>query len=147
MKNTKIILLVVILVFVLTFSWPKKELAAPEQETKIILLSHPQEVWLYALEWCESRGVITSVNPNDKDNTPSYYSHQFKPGTFKSFGEKYGLIEKGKTDEEIKLLMKDYDLTIKIMQQMILDKDITAHEWRYSLFPGCIKKLGLPPTK
>lgn len=108
-------------------------------------LSHAQRVWLGALEWCESKGNGEAINKVDRDGTPSYYWYQFKPGTFRGFAEKYGLIEKGKTDAEIAVLMKSYELTNAMMEQMILDPTITAKTWRYQLFPGCTEKLGTPP--
>ena len=105
-------------------------------------LTHAQFVWLGALEWCESRGQgVKAVNPKDKDGTPSYYWWQFKPETFKAFGEKYGLFEKGKSIAEIKELMKGYLLTVQVMVNMIPDK---AVDWDNE-FPGCVAKLGPPP--
>lgn len=35
-------------------------------------LTHQQEVWIYALEFCESRGNTEAINPKDLDGTPSY---------------------------------------------------------------------------
>lgn len=119
------------------------ELSQPAQAVE--MLSHQQKVWLGALEWCESRGVHEAVNPNDKDNTPSYYSFQFKPGTFKDFGIKYNLVPADVADEEVMELMESYELTYKIMEHMVIDEEITNKQWRDSLFPGCIKKLGTPP--
>jgi len=106
------------------------------------LLSHRQETWRAALEWCESRGDPGAVNPKDRDGTPSYYSFQFKPSTFKSFGERYGIIEKGLEIQEIKERMKDYQITLKIVEAMILDQKNINWE---NEFPGCVKKLGRPP--
>lgn len=108
-------------------------------------LTHRQKVWLGALEWCECKGVGTAINQVDKDGTPSYYWFQFKPGTFRGYGEQYGLIEKGKTDAEIMELMKNYELTYAIMEQMVLDENISNKQWRYSLFPDCVAKNGPPP--
>ena len=122
----------------------KKEVEIDEEIIIKPTLSHEQMVWTYALEWCESRGVMTAINPNDLDNTPSYYSYQWKPGTFKYYGEKYGVIEKGKTEEEIMELMKDYELQRQILTAMVLDgKNI---KWEKQ-FPWCVKKLGRPPLK
>ena len=139
---TAIIALLLSLIIKTSITKPK----VAEGEVEVVdILTHPQRIWLGALEWCESHGVVTAINPKDKDNTPSYYSFQFKPGTFRGYGEKYGLIEIGKTDAEIKELMKNYKLTVLIMEQMILDKDIKPIVWRNSLFPGCTAKLGTPP--
>lgn len=118
---------------------------AEAEPIKVEIITHRQKVWLGALEWCESRGVGEAINKVDKDGTPSYYWLQFKPGTFRGYGEKYGLIEKGKSTEQIMELMKSYELTIAIMENMIADPTITDKQWRYSLFPGCTAKLGTPP--
>lgn len=107
-------------------------------------LERRQELWINALEWCESRGVISAVNPKDRDNTPSYYSFQFKPSTFRMFGEKYEIIPEGKTDTQIMELMKDHDLQRDIVRRMINDKNVNLK----TQFPDCIKnKIGMPPMK
>lgn len=111
------------------------------------LLTHEQMVWVHALQWCESHGDGEAINKVDKDGTPSYYWYQFKPGTFKGYGEKYLLIETGKSNEEIMELMQNYELTYSIMERMVADPTITAKQWRYSLFPGCTAKLGTPPRE
>ena len=105
------------------------------------LISHQQETWIRALEWCESNGVETSINKVDKDGTPSYYSFQFKPGTFRYYGEKYGTQEKGLTYAEIMENMKSYEAQKIIVEKMIFDKEV---KWRNE-FPDCVRKLGLPP--
>lgn len=145
--------LISLLVYCLSvFFWALK--VAAQEKSEIIkimpvteitpLLSHSQEVWLHALEWCESRGVVTAVNPKDLDNTPSYYSFQFKPGTFKGFGLQYGVLKKEEVDtkEELMEKLKDYELQKAIVTQMILDPKTS---W-YTQFPGCVKKLGKPPV-
>lgn len=111
--------------------------ASPHEE-----LSHAQEIWISALEWCESRGRPEAVNPMDNDGTPSYYSYQFKPSTFRGLGEAYGLIPKGHTDEEIMTLMKDTALQRAIVRDMIKDKTLDISKQ----FPGCIARIGLPPV-
>ena len=78
-------------------------------------LTHQQKVWINALEWCESRGKKDAINPNDLDNTPSYYSFQFKPSTFKQYGEKYGVIKKDLSEEEINIVLKDHYLQREIV--------------------------------
>jgi len=116
-----------------------------EEEIKIeepgITLTHQQEVWMGALEWCESRGEKEAINEEDLDGTPSYYSFQFKPGTFRGYGEKYGVLEKGKTEEEIMELLKRYDLQKEIVRHMVLDESV---RWDQQ-FPWCVKKLGPAP--
>lgn len=108
------------------------------------VLTHQQEVYLYALEWCESRGVQTAVNPKDRDGTPSYYSFQFKPDTFKWLVVKYGILNKQDVDtlEKVKEQMADYELQRRIVKHMLFDKTI---RWE-NQFPDCVnKKIGRPP--
>lgn len=117
-----------------------EEVKAP----KWVELSHQQEVWMHALEWHESAGKKV-INPKDVDGTPSHNWYQFKPATFKEFGEKYGLIKKGTSMAKIMVLLDDYELTENIVRHMIVDKNISNKQWAKSLFPGTIKKIGLPP--
>lgn len=104
-------------------------------------LNHEQEVWLHALEWCESSGIPSKINKKDVDGTPSYYSFQFKPSTFKAFGIKYGLFDREITDEEVKLRLGDYELQKKVVSFMINDRKVI---WRRE-FPDCVRRLGPPP--
>jgi hypothetical protein len=104
-------------------------------------LTHEQEVWLYALEWCESRGVKTAVNPEDRDGTPSYYSFQFKPATFLNYGIKYGVIAATTSPAELSEMLKSYEAQREIVTHMISDKSVNWHQQ----FPDCVRKNGLPP--
>lgn len=115
---------------------PSIEIKAPKP-----MLTHEQEVWLYTLEWCESRGVKTAINPNDKDGTPSYYSFQFKPSTFLNYGAKYGIVSATTTSDELPVKLKNYELQKQIVSHMILDKSVDWHQQ----FPDCVRKFGLPP--
>lgn len=105
--------------------------------------THQQQVWIYALEWCESRGVMAAVNPKDRDNTPSYYSWQWKPTTFLEFALKYGVVPKGTTLAQATELMKQYDLQHAVITAMVIDG---RHiDWEQQ-FPDCVKhKVGRPP--
>lgn len=103
-------------------------------------LSHQQQVWLGALEWCESKGTPSMINPNDVDNTPSYYSFQFKPSTFKYYGEKYGVINEGLSDKVLSEKLKDHFLQREIVSNMINDKSVNMRKQ----FPACVRSLGLP---
>lgn len=111
--------------------------------TSKLILSHQQEVYLYALEWCESKGVQTAVNPKDRDGTPSYYSFQFKPDTFKWLVVKYGILDKKDVDtlEKVKEQMSNYELQKEIVKNMLFDKSIKFKQQ----FPDCVLKLGQPP--
>ena len=98
-------------------------------------LSFPQRAWLGALEWCESNGSPAAVNPKDVDDTPSYGILQFKPSTLEEYAKKYGITG----------ALMNPDTQEKIVEHMILDTGITAKQWRHSLFPVCVSKLGSPP--
>ena len=141
MKKYLLAILVGIFIF---WSVKAQQVSAPE-EIKIITkptLTHQQDIWRSALEWCESRGVKTAINPKDKDGTASYYSWQFKPSTFKAFGIKYGVLPKETTNAQIPELIKDYQLQKDIVENMILDK---STKWEQQ-FPDCVKnKIGRPP--
>lgn len=113
----------------------------PQQIENPELLTHAQEIWISALEWCESRGRPEAVNPLDRDGTPSYYSYQFKPSTFRTLGETYGVISKGRSHDEIMELIKDTSLQRAIVRGMIKD---TTTVWEQQ-FPGCVRKIGRPP--
>lgn len=118
-----------------------------------IQLSHRQTVWLYALEWCESRGNgVKSINPRDRDGTPSYYHYQFKVSTFRGFAKKYGfpasLLDQTTiakipqmSNQELLKLMENRALTEHLVKKMILDPKTS---WELQ-FPVCVKNLGRPP--
>ena len=107
-------------------------------------LKHRRQIWKNALEWCESRGIKEVINPKDRDGTPSWYSAQFKPTTFLNYGIKYKLIPTSTTEIQVMELMKDYDLTWKIIDNMIDDPKVV---WKYE-FPDCVTKfVGPPPVK
>lgn len=98
------------------------------------LSDHQREIWLSTLEWCESRGIPSAVNSNDSDGTPSFGAFQFKPSTFLEYQQKYNIPGN----------LMDYDAQLAILKQML---DDPAVKWAEKEFPGCIKKIGLPPKK
>jgi len=112
------------------------------EEKQLPVISHRQETWIRVLEWCESQGVITAVNPKDLDDTPSYYSFQFKPSTFRYFGELYEVIPKGLSEKQLMEEIKKYELQYAILVNMVANRD--KIEWKRQ-FPACVKKYGLPP--
>jgi len=116
--------------------------SSPKINIEDVQISHEQEVWIYSLEWCESNGKVTAINPKDNDGTPSYYSFQFKPDTMIEFGIKYEMWDK-KIDRDyfLKNILPRYDLQKQIVKNMVLDKTVNFRQQ----FPACIKKLGLPP--
>lgn len=107
-------------------------------------LAHRRMVWVFALEWCESRGIKEAINPADTDGTPSYYSYQFKPDTFRKYAERYSIIATTTPDAEVKSLMTDYDTATQIINRMIDDPKVNFKQE----FPDCVKnKVGMPPFK
>ncbi len=114
-----------------------------KKETEDKYLSHQQETWIRALEWCESNGKTSAINPKDLDNTPSYGSFQFKPDTMYEYGIKYGIWSKQMDKEFFKEnLLMNSELQSEIVGQMIFDKRVNFRQQ----FPACTKKLGLPPA-
>lgn len=105
------------------------------QTPKIALYSEftPEvEIWLKALQTCESGQNEKALNPKDIDGTPSKGLYQFKDKTFNWLSQKYGIattsIWNGKEQD-------------KIVRRMIYDKELNLR----NQFPACIRKLGLPP--
>lgn len=97
-------------------------------------LTTRQTIWLNALEWCESRGVDTAINPKDRDNTPSYGLLQFKPSTYAIYAKLLGMAS-----------TTDYmnpKGQVEIVTAMILDPNT---KWLQQ-FPDCVyNKIGFPP--
>lgn len=97
-------------------------------------ITHAQDTWMRALEWCESRGIPGAVNPKDRDGTPSYSSWQFKPSTLDYYAERYGVATTSVMDREVQKA---------VLEQMLLHYD--EINWRQQ-FPDCInRKIGMPP--
>ena len=134
----------VILLPTITTKYQKIELPTPPLAHVEIKspLTHQQIVWTYSLEWCESRGVESAINPNDRDNTPSYYSFQWKPSTFLYFAKIYKVIPATTTPTESSKIMRDYTKQRAVIEAMVLDsKHINWHQQ----FPDCVARLGYPP--
>lgn len=110
------------------------------------VLSLPQDLWISALEYCESKGDPTAINITDVDGTSSYYSFQFKPDTFIQFGVQYGVLKPKRPRAEYMELMKDRLIQREIVSYMVLDKKHGLSFWQRQ-FPGCVKKFGRPPMK
>lgn len=137
-KRTKLALLAGAVVLLLALSITK--VAGKTKVGTIVIevekkdiLSYQQRAWLGALTWCESGGKPGAINPNDRDNTPSYGILQFKPSTFTGYAKLYGIdASKG---------YMDADTQLAIVEQMIVRGDV---KWSQQ-FPACTKKLGTPP--
>lgn len=153
MKKTKLIRAVVITIGISIALALYPALAIIGKEKKEIIptgeisfsLTHAQTIWISALEWCESRGKKTAINAKDLDGTPSYYSFQFKPGTFLYFGQLYGVLDKGLTLSDItdKDIIKDYEITKDIVEAMVAHRNEISWETQ---FPGCVRQIGKPPA-
>lgn len=112
------------------------------EKPKQLGTTYAQEVWISALEWCESRGIPSAVNEKDRDGTASYYSFQFKPGTFRSLGEIYSIIPADISQPVLKDMLKDTEVQKDIVRGMV--KDMDNVDW-HQQFPVCIQNIGLPP--
>lgn len=150
MKNKKIALAIGIAIAIPALCWAIGTRAVAEEppEPQLTLaeldLQHRQETWISALEWCESRGKNTALNPEDLDGTPSYSNFQWKPSTILWYGKQYGLIATSTELVDVPNLLKDYELQRDVVRHMIKDKNVV---WNKQ-FPDCTKRfVGLPPTK
>ncbi len=144
--NTKSILVIglVVLLFTNIFIFGIKQDEIKKLESRLFaeasktdpeaIYRHQREVFLHALEWCESNGLPYAVNPSDSDRTPSFGAFQFKPGTFRGYSEKYGIAG----------ALMDYDAQYAILSKMLDDPTV---KWAEKEFPGCMRKIGLPPVK
>lgn len=120
-----------------------KEPTRPQLTPAELDLQHRQETWISALEYCESRGKNSALNPEDLDGTPSYSNFQWKPTTFLGYGKQYGLIATSTKLTEVPELLKDYELQRDIVRHMVKDEKVVLS----GQFPGCTRMLGLPPRK
>lgn len=152
MKNkTKFVIAVLIALALATMAWFLQPRAVANESLKKVELTpaqldliHRQETWISALEWHESRGRNSALNPKDRDGTPSYSNFQWKPSTFIWYAKKYKLIPEEKTVADFPELVKNYELQRNIIRHMINDPDV---KW-YNEFPDVTKnKIGLPPKK
>lgn len=105
-----------------------------EVKAEMPTLTHAQQVWKGALEWCESRGKTGAINPKDRDGTPSFGGFQFKPSTLQYYAEKYNVPTATST--------MDYATQSAVVDQMILHRAEIDWSWQ---FPDCVKRLGYPP--
>lgn len=112
---------------------PEVEILKPKAS-----ITHAQMVWIHALEWCESSGKPSAVNPMDADGTPSYGAFQFKPSTFWHFASKYDVGITKVSDVHL-----DRDNQYEVVAAMVAHRG--EIEW-HNQFPGCVKKLGTPPS-
>ncbi len=98
--------------------------------------------WIRSMAHCESTNNPKALNEVDLDGTPSYGLFQFKKGTFRHYVEKYNLFDWQKwTVSDWKKAIWNGDYQETIFRAMLQDSDVDLrHE-----FPGCTRKLGLPP--
>lgn len=125
--------------------------AVPEKPSETIRAWTEEEEWLERLVMCESSGNPEAINEEDLDGTPSYGLLQFKPSTFWMFAEAYGIVHR--QYEPDTAYMPDmsigswYDVMMApeyqraIVRRMMRDPSV---KWE-NQFPGCVRKLGLPP--
>lgn len=110
------------------------EQMATSSAQKVPQVDARQAVWIDALEWCESNGVVTAINPKDSDNTPSYGAFQFKPDTYAAYAKKIGLAS-------------TTDYMNPVGQRLIVEAMVlsTTTQWLHQ-FPDCVANhVGFPP--
>ena len=106
--------------------------------------THRQVIYRSVLEWCESRGDNSALNPKDKDNTPSYSNYQFKWQTLRYYADRYKLLPNDLEKEDYINWAYDYELTTEIANRMIGERD--KINWKKE-FPDCVKRYGVPPKQ
>jgi hypothetical protein len=118
----------------------------PLVEKPVQKLTNRQEIYLAALEWCESYGNPDAINPHDSDGKPSYGAFQFRPSTLKWLAIKYEILTEKDLDTDQKVMEKvmDRDIQRSIVTEMILDNKIQFSKQ----FPHCVNhKIGQPPRQ
>lgn len=116
----------------------------PLVEMPVQKLTNRQEIYLAALEWCESSGNPDAINPQDSDGKPSYGAFQFRPSTLKWLAIKYEILTEKDldTDQEVMEKIMDRNIQRRIMENMVLDNSIKFEKQ----FPHCVNyKIGQPP--
>ena len=90
---------------------------------------------LERLAQCESGGNPKAINPNDM-GSPSFGLLQFKIKTFRAYGERYNVIQKGMSDEELR-----HWIMFPILQKRIADKMLSDGLYKHWL--NCFKTYPL----
>lgn len=137
LKHTATVLAAAAMIAASILLYPRGH-ARSDTEIQKPKLTQQQEVWLSALQWCESRGVDSAINPKDRDGTASYGAFQFKPSTYAYFAKRYGLAST--TDYMNAAAQRE------IVSDMLLDSSVSNAQLRTQQFPDCISRvIGLPP--
>lgn len=101
---------------------------------KIDLVPSATDLWIEALEKCESSGNPKAVNPKDRDGTPSYGAFQFKPSTYRGYAK---ILNLSSTTD-----FMNRKGQLAIVRYMVTDPKTKIE----NQFPGCVRKLGKPPA-
>lgn len=88
---------------------------------------------------CESGGRENALNPNDKDNTPSYGLLQFKPSTLLWAIRTYNLRPNIEDDEVMNLMFSGQ---LQVDAFLAMYGDGKPESWWKSQFPACSKMHG-----
>lgn len=112
-------------------------LFASSEESLAIQPTHRQQVYLQALQFCESSGRV-DIKILDSNHKYSYGGLMFQMSTFLSQGKKYGLINDSTGPTEGEKLIYDIELQEAIAHRMLLDGG--ERNWYV-----CTKKLGSYP--
>lgn len=112
--------------------------ASSEEEVPMHEPTHRQQVYLHALQFCESSGR-TDIKIMDSNNKHSYGGLMFQMSTFLSQGKKYELIAGSTTAVQGEKMIYDIELQEAIAHRML--EDGGERNW-YT----CTKKLGKYPT-
>ena len=109
-----------------------------EQTEPIVEVKSPEILAkMDKLSFCES-GNREDVVIIDTNGYRSYGKFQFQLATFRAFAEKYELITKGLTNDELRPLLLDGELQSNLVYEMLENEPESISAWR-----NCANKHGL----
>ena len=117
MKKIKFVLVLAILAIAIS-KFGVSRLTYVRAEDSV--LTHQQEVYIHAIEFCESHGK-ENIKIMDSNNRYSYGVLMFQVETFLREGKKYGIIDEDTTSKQGEKLIYNVDLQEKIAHQMLLN--------------------------
>ena len=105
-------------------------------------LSLAQSEWLWRLEECESGHNPLAHNPRDTNGEESNGLYQFQRPTWRGYNLKYLIYPADQWEpSDFENNLWDGKMQRAILEEMLFDKSV---RWQNE-FPGCVKKIGLPP--
>lgn len=118
---------------------PKETEINVPQIQQINQVEQAEDSRVTSLNECENGGKWDEKKVLDTDKFYSYGGLQYHLNTFRTFGEKYNVIPKGLTDDEIKKIIYDKKLQVDIATHML--NDGLWYHWKNCSVKAGIDKL------